>query len=400
MSNVLRVAIVDPHDRSREAVKNLLLAMDTVWLEAECSRYEFFADVVVQTCPDVGIIHLDAEPEKALELIERIREAAPDCQVLVISSMTDGQLILKVMRAGAREFVTYPIDVQELARALDRLGSQKMGAEGSGRGSMAIAIAGATGGVGTTSLAVNLGCALATDARRSVVLVDLDLALGDADVYLDSIPEYTLADVAQNITRLDFTLLKRSLTKHSSGLYLLPRPVHLQDIRHIDSDSLHRVIGLLKATFSHVLLDLSKSFTDVDIQAMEAAKYVLLVTQLDLGCLRNVVRLLASFERYEGLKEKTRIVVNRVGLSQGQISLKKAEETLGCPIYWQIPNDYRTMSEVRNHGVPLLSHAPKAALTQAVVALAHDLAGDSTSSAPQPPARGSWLRFLKRPATP
>ena len=68
-----------------------------------------------------------------------------------------------------------------------------------------IAVAGATGGVGTTSLAVNLGCILARDARNSVVLVDLDLCLGDADVFLDTIPDYTLVDVAQNVTRLDFT---------------------------------------------------------------------------------------------------------------------------------------------------------------------------------------------------
>ena len=74
-----------------------------------------------------------------------------------------------------------------------------------------------------------LGCVLAEDARNSVALLDLDLALGDADVFLDSIPDYTLADVVQNVSRLDIQLLKRSLTKHSSGLYLLPRPVELHD---------------------------------------------------------------------------------------------------------------------------------------------------------------------------
>ncbi|GIW94090.1 MAG: pilus assembly protein CpaE [Pirellulaceae bacterium] len=396
MSNVLRVAIVDPQDASREAVKGLLLGMDMVWLEAECSRYEFFADVVDQTHPDVGVVHLDSDPAKALELIQRVSEAAPDCQVVAISSTTDGQLILKVMRAGAREFLTYPVSAEDMARALERLGGQRLGGEGRSRGSMAIAVVGATGGVGTTSLAVNLGCALAADPRNSAALVDLDLALGDADVYLDAIPEYTLADVAQNISRLDFTLLKRSLTKHSSGLFLLPRPVHLHDIRHIDPDCLHRVIGLLKATFSHLILDLSKSFSEIDMMAMEAAKHVLLVTQLDLGCLRNVVRLLASFERHDGLKEKVRVVVNRVGLNQSQISLKKAEETLGCSIYWQIPNDYRTMSEVRNHGVPLISHAPKAALTQAIVSLARDLAGQQAVPEAETAQRRGWLRFLSR----
>ena len=187
--------------------------------------------------------------------------------------------------------------------------------------------------------------------------MDLDLCLGDADVFLDTIPDYTLVDVAQNVTRLDFTLLKRSLTKHSSGLYLLPRPVQLEDIALITPDDLQRVIGLLKATFTHLVLDLSKGYTAIDLIALEMANQILLITQLDLPCLRNVVRLMMSFGNMEGLADKVKIVVNRVGLENGQITLKKAEETIGKEIFWQLPNDYRTMIEARNNGVPLIEHA-------------------------------------------
>ena len=115
-----------------------------------------------------------------------------------------------------------------------------------------------------------------------------DVGVAGEDVFLDAIPDYTLVDVAQNISRLDFTLLKRSLTKHSSGLYLLPRPVQLQDASLIAADDLHRVFGLLKATFSHLIIDLSKSYNAVDMVALNASNHVLLVTQLDLPCLRNV----------------------------------------------------------------------------------------------------------------
>ncbi len=85
-------------------------------------------------------------------------------------------------------------------------------------------IAGAAGGVGCTSLAVNLACLLAQNLSNSVAVIDLDLSLGDADVWLDIIPDYTIQDVAENITRLDYALLKRSLTKHECGAFLLPRP--------------------------------------------------------------------------------------------------------------------------------------------------------------------------------
>ncbi len=233
-----------------------------------------------------------------------------------------------------------------------------------------IAICGATGGVGTTSIAVNVGCALAADTKNSVCLLDLDLSLGDADVFLDAIPDYTLVDVAQNVTRLDFALLKRSLTKHSSGLFLLPRPVQLNESALITAEDMQRMIGLLKATFTHLILDLSKAYSPVDMIAMQSATQVLLVTQLDLPCLRNVVRLMMSFGETAGLKEKIKIVINRVGLDSAQISVKKAQETIGCEISWQLPNDYRTMSEVRNNGVPLIEQARKAPITQAILELA------------------------------
>ena len=401
MSNVLRLAIVDPNDTSRNALKSMLLGMDVVWLEAECSRYEFFADVIGQTKPDIGVVSIDSNPEKGLKLIEQIHISAPDCALLVVSSSSDGQTILRAMRAGAKEFLTQPIRVEDLLHALDRIGSQKFGAgEGRTRSCHVIAVAGATGGVGTTSLAVNLGCVLAAEPRNSVVLVDLDLSLGDADVFLDTIPDYTLVDVAQNISRLDFTLLKRSLTKHSSGLYLLPRPVQLQDTALITPDDLTRVLGLLKASFTHMILDLSKGYTPADFVALKSAKDILLVTQLDLPCLRNVVRLMMSFGETEGLKDKVKIVVNRVGLDTGSISVKKAQETMGREIYWQLPNDYRTMVEVRNNGVPLIEQAPRASITQAVVTLAEALGAEEKTKEAEPAAAGAgksgggWLSFL------
>lgn len=397
MSNVLRLAIVDPNDSARESLKSTLLGMDRVWLEAECSRYEFFADVVAQTTPDVGFVALDSDPEKAISLVQQLREAAPQCAILVSSSSTDGGLILRAMRAGVKEFLPQPIQLQDLVAALDRVSQQRFqGGDARARGCSVIALAGATGGVGTTSIAVNLGCALAADQRNSVVLVDLDLSLGDADVFLDTIPDYSLVDVAQNVSRLDFNLLKRSLTKHASGLYLLPRPVQLEDVQFITPEDLQRVMGLLKASFTHLIIDTSKSYGPTDMAVLQMANHVLLTTQLDLPCLRNVVRLMMSFNQMEGMKEKIKVVVNRVGLGNGQISLKKAQETIGAEIFWQLPNDYRVMVEVRNNGVPLLEQAPKAAITQSIAALAAALNGGGEATdeeTAEKAVKSGWLNL-------
>ena len=100
MSNVLRHAIVDPNDVTRDAVKSMLLGMEMIWLEAECSRYEFFADVVAQTHPDIGLVAIDRDPDRALELVNKLSQNSPDCAVLVVSSSSDGNLILPTLRAG------------------------------------------------------------------------------------------------------------------------------------------------------------------------------------------------------------------------------------------------------------------------------------------------------------
>ncbi len=132
----------------------------------------------------------------------------------------------------------------------------------------------------------------------------------------------------------------------------------------------------MKATFTHLVLDLSKGYSPIDMVALEMANHILLVTQLDLPCLRNVVRLMMSFNAMESMAEKVKIVVNRVGLDTSHITLKKAEETIGKEIFWELPNDYRTMIEARNNGVPLIEQAPKAAITQAIVQLAKTLTND------------------------
>ena len=397
MSGTLRISICDPNEASRENLKKFLVGMDKIWLEADCSRYEFFREIVGETTPDVAIVALDADVEKAMGLVSEISREHPNCGVVVVSAATDGQLILRAMRSGAREFLNSPVQLEELISALDRVASTSGGGSQKSKSGVVIPVAGASGGVGTTSVAVNVAVALAQNPERSVVLVDLDLALGDADIFLDVMADYTLLDVAHNISRLDLALLRKSLTKHNSGLFLLPRPVQIEDNATITPDDLRKVLGLLKASFSHIIVDLSKSYTPLDMVALEASSEVLLLTQLDLPCLRNVVRLLSSFERHDGVRDRVKVVVNRSGLEKNQISLEKAENTIGGEIYCRIPNNYVVISECRNNGVPLIEQAPKAAITGHIIELAERISGDSTMEVDEDgKEKKSWLKFLSK----
>ncbi|MCA9066715.1 MAG: AAA family ATPase [Planctomycetaceae bacterium] len=385
MKSVMRLATVDPNEQTRSSLKSMLLGIDTVWLEAECSRYEFFMDVVQQTQPDIALVNVDTNPQRAVQLVGEITRAMPNCAVLVVSASQEGSLILQVMRNGAREFLNMPVSLDDFIAALDRIRSSFGGGgpDGATKVGQVITIAGVGGGVGSTALCVNAAAALAMDKSNSPVVIDMDLTLGDADVWLDIIPEYTIRDVSDNIARLDYGLLKRSLTRHDCGAYLLPRPVELEQTEPIKPDDLRRILALLKATFSHLIIDASKSYNRLDLAAMEVSNRVLLVTQLDLSCLRNVVRLMQFLEQFEGISEKVEIVVNRMGLEDSDISLNKALETIGRKVFWQLPNDYATMIAARNHGVPLCQHAPKARLTRSINDMVKLLDHNDGESRPQ-----------------
>ena len=400
MSSSLRISICDPNESTRENLKKYLIGMDDVFLEADCSRYEFFSEIVAQTTPHVAIIDVDEDQDTGLQLVESLARKYPATGIIVVSSSTDGQLILKAMRSGAREFLNSPVQIEELVGALDRVSSSGDNSSKSKAGSI-IAVAGASGGVGTTSVAVNLAVALAQHPECSVALVDLDLALGDADVFLDMIPDYTLLDVAQSVSRLDLALLRKSLTKHDTGVYLLPRPIQIEETESITSSDFKKVLSLMKASFTHVILDLSKSYSELDTTALEQADQILLITQLDLPCLRNVVRILATLDRFDNSKEKLKIIVNRAGLDGTQISSTKAEETIDREIYARVPNNYVVISECRNNGVPLIQQAPKAAITHAVGELAARLLGNAGGVAEDgdeedTKSKKGWLPFLNK----
>jgi pilus assembly protein CpaE len=401
MRDVQRIAIVDPSDTTREALRNVLLGMESIWLEAECARYEFFQEVISQSIPDVAVVSLDSDQNKAIQLIGQLSSELPEIPILAISARGDGQAILQALRSGAREFLTVPIVLEDLLKALQRLQRGRPTVAGSNgeavpskTESLVIAVLGSRGGVGCTSLAVNLGATLALDPRNNAALIDLDLALGDADVALDLTADYTLADVALNIERLDLQFLRRSLSKHESGLSLLPHPVQMEDAGLIREDHLQRVIGLLRASYTHLVLDLSKSFSPTDVTALRMADMILLVAQLDLTSLRNVVRTLATLGNEESLANKVQIVLNRVG-SETDISLKKAEETIGKPIYWQIPNEPKPLTESRNHGAPLLTFAPKCRAQQSIAGLAERVCGKQLQQAGKEKS-SRWGLFARR----
>ena len=248
-----------------------------------------------------------------------------------------------------------------------------------------ISVLGSRGGVGCTSIAVNLAATLAAWPENSVALIDLDLAMGDADIALE-LPgneNISMADLARNIERLDMNFLKRALAKHpETGLSILRHPLEIHEIGGIHEGHVERILNLLKISYTHLILDLSKSLLPTDLMALRMADLILLIAQLELSSLRNVVRLVHCLSLEDNLGDKIRVVVNRAGsdiLEEG-IRVKKAEEVIGKPIFWQVPNDSQAVIGARVAGQPLIKSAPKIRVHQSIQGLAQALTGKSPAA--------------------
>src|SRR5262245_48758593 len=404
-----RIAIVDPTESTRESLRTLILGIDFVWREAECARYEYFFEVIQQSMPDVAIVALDANKDRALQMIGQLSVEHPKLPVLTISH--DHQALLQSLQKGAKYFLTHPVGLEDMLAALRRIqgdsggtsevpNGASMSARNTGASSM-IAVLGSRGGVGTTTLAVNLAATLAADPNHAAALIDLDLALGDADIALEvnGFENISIADLARNIERLDMNFLRRAMAKHeATGLAILRHPLEIAEGGIVHEQHVERILNLLKISYTHLVLDLSKSLLPTDLMALRMADMILLVAQLELASLRNVVRLIHSLGGEENLADKVRVVINRQGSDSVEegISLKKAEEVIGKPIFWQVPNDTKPVIGARIAGHPLVKYAPKSRAQQSIFGLTQALYGKPV--APSSDGRGSksgWL-FGKR----
>jgi pilus assembly protein CpaE len=394
MKDVIRVVLVDPLEESRTSMQKMLVGINTIWLSEVLTSYQEAAARAKDIAGHLIIVSLDQDIAQAVDLVQKLTQNNSGAVVIPTSKTHDSDLILKVIRAGAREFLTLPAEPTEILDMITRLlrgRGESLSTES--QAPRIISVTGAAGGVGSTTVAVNLAGTLAAAADQETILLDLDLFFGAVDACLDIIPDHTLAHVMQNFERLDITLLKRSIPRHASGLYVLPHPATMQEAAAIDPDTLRRLFGMLRASFDTVVIDTSKGLQSSDFTAFEMSDVILVVIQLELLCLRNTARLIGLFREFDGLAERVKLIANRSRSSNPEISQKKAEETLKMPISWEVPNAFRVFQEARIKGVPLGDAGRGSRPHQAFLEIARALRPACADQAKKP-KRGLFAAFF------
>ena len=269
---------------------------------------------------------------------------------MVYSARVDPTLMVRAMRAGAREFLSDPIDAGALVDALGRASSRKSAPLGKESGGKLLVFVGGKGGSGVTTVACNFAVALAEDCEKNVALIDLDLPLGDAALSLGITSQFSVADALINADRLDSNFFNRLLTKHSSGLSVLAAPGKFPHVP-ASNDAIGKLLTVARREFEYVVVDAGSRFDLTDAEWFSQAETFYLVMQAGIPELRNCHRLITEF--FKSDEPKLEIVLNRfmprsLGVDEGHI-----EKALTRPIAWKIPSDYFTVRRMQNEAVPL-----------------------------------------------
>lgn len=300
---------------------------------------------------DTVLVDLDSDPDLALHLVERICTFGKST-VMVYSAQTDSQVLMRCMRAGAREFLAVPFDERLVVEALARAAARRpaSGARPSRAGKLLVFL-GAKGGVGVTSMACNFAVALAQNTDRKTLLIDLDLPLGDAALNLGIVSEFSTVNALEAADRLDGAFLNTLLARHNSGLWVLSAPGRFPYYEPA-LEALEKLMAVARLEFDSVVVDLGSRATPAGSVLFQDATAVYLVTQAGIPELRNSNRLINQVF-HEG-DSRLEIVLNRFDAKLLGVSEEHITKALTRPAQWKIPSDHALLRKMQINATPLV----------------------------------------------
>ncbi|MDA8224380.1 MAG: AAA family ATPase [Betaproteobacteria bacterium] len=321
------------------------------------------------------------------DMLEQLGDRHPGQALVFLCAEPSSELLLKMMRLGVREVLPLPVKAEVLCATTGRI-EQSFSATPARSGKI-IAFIACKGGSGATFLATNLAYVLAEHQPDQVALFDLNLQFGDASLYVsDHVPANTLADVADNISRMDASFLHASLLHVLPNFGVLAAPDNVERSAQIKPAHIETLLALARRQYDYVVLDMSRTLDAVNLMALDHTDKVFLVLQENLPFIRDTRRMLDSLRELDYGKQKIHLLVNRYEKG-GEIDIEDVERTLGMKVFATIPNSYKNVSSSVNLGIPLLKVAPHDPVTRSLREIAETLGSK------QRPSKGDgWLASL------
>jgi len=309
-----------------------------------------------ESLPEVVFLDLNRDPEPFFVFAAQLRRVRPSIRLVACSASVppNHQLLLEAMRSGVQDFIAKPVEPEALKDLLSRL-SLDLQTKDITANDKLIVIMGAKGGVGTTTVAVNLGVQLVTFARKRTVLLDFARPLGTAHLMLDLHLRFGLRDSVESLDRLDSHFFAGLLTKHKTNLELLGGVTQPEEWQSIDVSSLNRLVNVAQNSFDMVLLDMGSQFSSEWSAILRMARMILVVAEANVPALWTLERRLAALKGFGVQPDRARIIINRWHKGDEEV-LKSIEKRICQPIFASLPNDFRKASQAMNLGTPIMEN--------------------------------------------
>lgn len=350
--NKIFTVILSNEFSTSEVIKLFAGEFDNLEICQENDYSEAYKKIANYQGKSILLADLSTYKQQKLELILKVTKECKSCKVLALSDNPSVDLIIEIMRAGAKEFVPIPIIKSEFFESVNKLLSEFNETKKTNNCKI-ISVFSNKGGIGKTSLATNLALELSKITKENIALIDLNFQMGDITTFLDLKPSFNISYMLENLDKINETFLLSTLERYKkTSLYVLADPPYFKQADNIQPRQITKLFNTLKETFSYIIVDAEASFEGKNIAALDNSDLVLLVSVANLPALRNTQRCLELFEKLGYDKEKVKIIINRY-MENDEIKEADIEKVLSKKIYWKIPNNYFAIMTAINKGIPV-----------------------------------------------
>ncbi|HXW54813.1 MAG TPA: AAA family ATPase [Candidatus Cybelea sp.] len=346
--------------------------------------------------PEVVFLDLTRDTDPYFSFAALVRRLHPATKLIACSAISPPthQLLLEAMRSGVQDFIAKPTSVDTLKELLTRFATE-LDAKSQPSLNKLLVVMGSKGGVGATTVTVNLGVQLATFAHKRVAILDFARPLGNVHLLLDLHPKFGIRDAVENMDRLDSHFFNGLLTQHKTKLHVLCGATQPEEWQAIPIPMLERVVNVAQNDFDVVLLDVGSQFSSEWSTVLRAARMVLVVAEANVPALWTLDRRLLALGGFGMHSDRARVIINRWHKADDDV-LRTIEKNIKRPIFACIPNDFRKASEAVNLGTPILDNHNNV-LTNRYRQIAAQLVGMEVGVAPpKKSALGNFFSLTKR----
>lgn len=343
-----KIVILENDKDSAEIIKSYLSEIEGVETDKLFDNYDEGATYSIETKPHIVLLALSNDIEQSKSMIQKL--SSQNINVIVLSANYTTNLVIQTLRAGAKDFLSKPLIKKDFIASINKYNNEDKKIINN---SNIISIFSNKGGIGKTAIATNLAVEFARQTREKVVLVDLNLPLGDVTTFINIKPSISITSAVENATHNGAEAVLNACKQYKdTSLYVLAEPIYMEESHTMTPTHIYKLFEYLRESFTYILVDVGTNIDKMNLKILELSDLILLVSIVNLPLIRNCQRCLDLFNNLGYDENKTKIVINRY-LENDEIKTEDVEKVLNQKIYWKIPNNYFAIMSSINKAMPV-----------------------------------------------